>query len=334
MISPDTPLVSIIVPVYNVEDFINRCLDSIFSQTLKNFECIIIDDGSGDKSIDICNLYVQKDKRFHVIQQENSGVSAARNRGITAAIGEYIMFADSDDYLLPDMMQKLYDAINIHKNDVICCGFLHDKNTYSTNTKEYSGSQAKMAFFLEDAGLLGTAWNKLYKSSIIKKNNILFPSGYSFGEDFLFNLTYFSFIHIALCIEDVLYIYNINEQSISKNRPNLDQSLFRFRNINRQILQLNEYNCEQFHNRILALDFTYTVFLIRNLYIPSILQKCKRFKLLYEIKYFYRVNPALYSFRSFKYRFFYLFFINTPLVIFDIICCFLFSLIYLKRKYV
>jgi glycosyltransferase involved in cell wall biosynthesis len=334
MNSQEPPAISIIVPVFNSEKDISNCVDSILSQSFKNFECILIDDGSTDNSLTLCEHYSKIDNRVKVISQKNSGVSSARNSGIKKSLGKYISFVDSDDLIMPEIYRILYKKITTENCDVVCCGFVHKETVYSLNTENYTTSQAETVFHLEAAGLFGTIWNKLYKSDIIKRYNILFSPGHSFGEDFLFNLTYFSFIHNAVCIEDILYIYNVNEQSISKRRPNLAQSLFRFRNINRQILQLTEYKHEHFHNRILALDFTYTVFLIRNLYIPSKLRRYKRFKLLQEIKSFYFANPALYFFRSLKYRFFYLFFINTPLMLFDLMCLSFFSLVYIKRKYV
>jgi glycosyltransferase involved in cell wall biosynthesis len=329
----DNPLVSIIVPFYNAEKFIKGCLDSIFFQTFQNFECILIDDGSTDKSLDICNFYAKKDNRFRIIQQENSGVSAARNKGITTASGEYIMFADSDDYLLPDMMQKLYDAIESRKSDVVCCGYEHKGKTYSIPDAVYIASQAETVYWFEKYELFGLIWNKLYTVKIIKDNGIQFPLDRFFGEDMYFNLQYFSKIKSASVIHNPLYVYCENPTSITKKRPSFDQCLFRFKNISRTIVSLQEKNGCNFIPYILAMDFTYTVFLIRSLYIPYRSVYKSRFDLLSEIKYFYNQNSAKKTFRSSKYLLFYCCLLNTPVWILDKIFLFMFSIVYIIRGY-
>jgi glycosyltransferase EpsJ len=330
--SAQKPLLSIIVPVFNSAKYLSNCVDSIRSQTFKDFECILVDDGSTDETLSLCENYTLSDSRIKVLHQNNSGVSSARNFGLNNCTGEYIAFVDSDDTVLPEMYHRMYTNIKKENCDVICCGFKHQNSIFSENFKFTGVSQAETVFRLENAGLFGTVWNKLYKREIITKNRVLFSDGYSFGEDFLFNLTYFSFISSAFCLDDVLYEYHINEQSISKNRPNLNQSLHRFRNVTRQILQLHELPEHRFHNRILALDFTYAIFLIRNLY--TIRNQYKRLIYLSEIKSFYQKNTAFYSFRSFRYRLFYLFFIYTPILFFDALCFLFFYVSFLKRKYV
>jgi glycosyltransferase EpsJ len=318
------------VPVFNSAKYLSNCVDSIRSQTFKDFECILVDDGSTDDTLALCKKYSELDSRIKVLHQNNSGVSSARNLGLRRSTGEYIAFIDSDDTVLPEMYQKMY--ADIKNYDVICCGFKHKNFIFTENFQFTGASQAETVFRLENAGLFGTIWNKLYKREIIEKNHILFSEGYSFGEDFLFNLTYFSFTDSAFCLDDVLYEYNINEQSISKNRPNLNQSIHRFRSVTRQILQLYELPGRRFHNRILALDFTYTVFLIRNLY--TIHNHYKRLIHLSDIKSFYKKNTAFYSFRSFRYRFFYLLFMYTPILLFDTLCFLFFHLIFITRKYI
>jgi glycosyltransferase involved in cell wall biosynthesis len=291
-----------------------------------------VDDGSTDNTLALCENYAAIDHRIQVRHQNNSGVSSARNLGLRNCAGEYVAFVDSDDTALPEMYQRMYTNITKEHYDVICCGFKHKNSIFTKNIKITRITQAERVFRLENAGLFGTVWNKLYKREIIEKNRIRFSEGYYFGEDFLFNLTYFSCITSAFCLDDVLYEYNINDQSISKNRPDFNQSIHRFRSVTKQILQLHELPGRRFHNRILALDFTYTIFLIRNLY--TIPKHYKRLEFLSEIKSFYQTNRAFYSFRSFRYRFFYLFLMYTPMVFFDTLCFLFFHLSFLKRKYV
>ena len=123
-IANKTPLISVIVPVYKVEQFIHRCVDSILNQTYTNLEIILVDDGSPDRCGEICDEYAEKDSRIRVIHQENSGVSAARNAGLDICTGDYIAFVDSDDYIEADMLQQLLSGIR--SADFCGCGFVNE----------------------------------------------------------------------------------------------------------------------------------------------------------------------------------------------------------------
>ena len=116
------PCITIIVPVYNVEKYLRRCLDSIIGQTYQNLEILCIDDGSTDSSGEICKQYAAQDERIKVLRQENHGVSAARNKGLDAATGEYIAFVDSDDYIEADMIGRLYQALASAGAECAICG--------------------------------------------------------------------------------------------------------------------------------------------------------------------------------------------------------------------
>lgn len=118
-----TPLISVIIPVYNAEKYLRRCLDSVVAQTYRNLEIICVDDGSVDESGKICDQYAVRDARIKVIHQENQGLSAARNKGLDAAEGEYIAFVDSDDYILEDMFERLYIALTRFNTMYVICGF-------------------------------------------------------------------------------------------------------------------------------------------------------------------------------------------------------------------
>ena len=115
--------ISIIIPVYNVETYIHKCIGSVLAQTYRNIEVILVDDGSPDNSGIICDEYAKKDKRVIVIHKKNGGLSDARNAGIDAATGDYIVFVDSDDYIAPDMIEKLYETQKRNNADITVCGY-------------------------------------------------------------------------------------------------------------------------------------------------------------------------------------------------------------------
>lgn len=150
-------MVSIIVPIYNVEQYISKCIESILAQTYRDFELILVDDGSTDMCGKICDEYAKQDSRVHVIHQENKGVSAARNAGISLAKGEYIMFVDSDDFITENMLEKMHDCIAESGSDIAICGinnFLDGAETEDKSqmndisTKTISGRDACLSIYL------------------------------------------------------------------------------------------------------------------------------------------------------------------------------------------
>lgn len=221
---------SIIVPVYKVEKYISNCIESILTQSYKNFELILINDGSPDKCGEICDKYADKDKRIKVIHKKNGGVSSARNIGIQNANGEYIWFVDSDDWIEENALLILFEKIKynnpdliifnskmIKKNNVIINKFNVDNyELINMNTNEFFNKY----YFKYNIGF--ELWNKLYKKDIITENNIYFSDEETIGEDLLFNLYYYEHINNYLYIKDILYNYLSREDSAmftkSKNR--------------------------------------------------------------------------------------------------------------------
>ena len=152
-------MVSIIVPIYNVEQYISKCIESILAQTYRDFELILVDDGSPDNCGKICDEYAKQDSRVHVIHQENKGVSAARNAGISLAKGEYIMLVDSDDFITENMLEKMHDCIAESGSDIVICGmntFLDGEETEDksqmndVSTKTISGRDACLSIYRMD----------------------------------------------------------------------------------------------------------------------------------------------------------------------------------------
>ena len=176
----DCDLISIIVPVYNVEIYLKKCIDSIINQTYKNLEIIIIDDGSNDNSGRICDEYLELDGRIRVFHKSNGGLSSARNYGIDKAKGEYICFIDSDDYIQCDMIEKLYNACNNNNAQIACCGMIIEKdnneskkinckNEFCINSKE----ALKRMLLLDEIEV--SACDKLYKTELF--NDVRYPIG-------------------------------------------------------------------------------------------------------------------------------------------------------------
>lgn len=175
--------VSIIVAVYNVEKYIQRCLESIQSQTHKNIEVIIVDDGSKDKSGIICDDYASKDSRFKVIHKENGGVSKARQTGLDTATGDYVIHADPDDYVDQDMVEILLSKAIETNNDMVFCDFYLNDKYHSLGYKEGEDWLRKLV----DVTIVCSCWNVLIKRAVIKEHNISFtPDWLCMSEDFLF----------------------------------------------------------------------------------------------------------------------------------------------------
>lgn len=211
------PTISIIVPVYKVEKYLSRCLDSILNQTFQNFELILVDDGSPDRCGDICDEYAVKDKRVKVIHKDNGGVSSARNTALNIAQGEYIMFCDSDDYVEPDWIQIMYEAINSYPNAWINCNvWTVDANGHCSSKISTAPDEihTKISFFdLYTSTLSGSVWNKIYNSTILRTRNIRFNETYRIGEDTDFNMQYYRYCTFPLLISKPLYFYCFNDSS-------------------------------------------------------------------------------------------------------------------------
>lgn len=187
------PEVSIVVPVYNVEKYLTRCIDSILKQTFKNFELILVNDGSTDNSLNICKEYLIKDKRIKLISQTNKGLSTARNTGIKRAIGKYICFIDSDDFVEKDYVRLLLSNIKKYKSDIsICEYYLTDatgkkysieKLNEPIDISVLSGEKIFYYFYKDNYVPNVVAWNKLYKKSLFK--NIKYKEGYYFEDEWI-----------------------------------------------------------------------------------------------------------------------------------------------------
>ena len=210
------PTITVIVPVYNTEKYLYRCIDSILAQTFTNFELLLIDDGSNDASGQICDEYTTKDNRVRVFHKKNGGVSSARNLGLDNAIGKYIMFVDSDDYMMPGMLEVMLSALESKKADLVVCGTMETGGGYwrPVADVDYSINQLNDHFVtLLHTELLSPPWNKILKKKII--GNIRFSEDISFGEDLLFNIQYLKKCEtISFIKEAPFYHEKENENSL------------------------------------------------------------------------------------------------------------------------
>lgn len=216
------PKVSIIVPFYNVEGYIEKCLETLVNQTLQEIEIILVNDGSKDRSINIVQKFLQRypDKIVY-LEKENGGLSDARNFGILHSKGEYIAFLDSDDYVEKGMYQKMYELAKKENSDMVQCNFYWE---YPDKRKigkmiEYDNKN-KM---LENARV--EAWNKLIKREILEKANIQFPKGYQY-EDVEFTYKLIPFIERVSFIKEPLVHYIQREGSISNSQNERTMEIF------------------------------------------------------------------------------------------------------------
>jgi glycosyltransferase involved in cell wall biosynthesis len=221
-------LISVIVPVYNVENYIKRCVDSIRNQTYSNLEIILVDDESPDNCPRICDEYTTLDKRIKVIHQKNAGLSGARNSGIDIAGGEYLAFVDSDDFLSLDFIQTLYEAILDTHSEIAMCKYeyvLGNVMTQSHKTGEsvvYSGIDLIQNMYSPDGAFFVVAWNKLYKKTLFE--SIRYPKGRIHEDEATTHRLYYE-AKQAVFIERYLYGYFVGGESITRkkfNRNRLD----------------------------------------------------------------------------------------------------------------
>lgn len=259
------PKVSVIVPVYNVEKYLERCVDSLRNQTLREIEIILIDDGSTDKSGIICDQYKEKDVRIKVIHKKNEGQGLARNTGLDIAKGKYIAFLDSDDYMEEDAYEKISRNMDEEQAELCCFGYVKQnekgKIFYRSelNREIYELDDIRNLFILHffgdepgDSRLSGvSACMTMYSREIISREKIRFNSErIVLSEDTIFNLDYCHFVNRAVVMADELYHYCQKTDSFSKRyRPERYERTEQFCNILKAYAE--EYNIvEEVENRI------------------------------------------------------------------------------------
>lgn len=253
------PQVSVIVPVYKVEQTLSRCVDSILDQTFQDFELILIDDGSPDNCGSICDVYATQDNRVKVIHKENGGVSTARNFGISVSRGDFLCFIDSDDDVDSSFLSSM---IRLYEKDVdlVVCGYNWVKDDNIINYIKFSENKYDFLcrddiFELKEKIMISAPWCKLFKADIIKKNNILFDETLSLGEDIVFNFSYLNFANDITIVNECLYNYRVDNEAslLRKYRKDLLDNTIKMNSALYDIIitwDLSERNLQMFYDSV------------------------------------------------------------------------------------
>ncbi len=219
------PTVSIIVPVYNAQAYLHKCIDSLLSQSFQDFELILVNDGSKDNSGKICDEYAEKDNRIKVIHKENGGVSTARNRGLDEAQGTYIMFCDSDDFIKEDFSAPVVELADGNEDCLVLCGITQLKDDNSTHdvlcpafSRGEKVSMSNVDFCdlyvklnnIEPFLLMNMPYNKLFSRRIIEEHHLRFDTSIHYNEDFIFNLNYLDKVNTVKIYNESVYYYYVD----------------------------------------------------------------------------------------------------------------------------
>ena len=253
------PLISIIVPFYNVEDYLERCLDSIVNQTYKNLEIILVNDGSTDSSLDICKRYFNNDSRIKIVNKKHGGVSSSRNAGLDAVTGDYIGFVDSDDYIDENMYMELYNALIENNCDIATCYFyrVYGDEFYTDDNFEFDkiifNREDAMKSILLDKELRVYLWTKLYSKKVF--DNVRFPINREY-EDVDVSISTLENIDKVVFINKMLYFYVRREFSIDSNyndknvKDSLEMTFKRYKHVKDTYNNLSLYNVVSMITRI------------------------------------------------------------------------------------
>ncbi len=217
-------MISVIIPVYNVRAYLADCIRSVLSQTYKNLEIILLDDGSTDGSGELCDQWKKEDRRIRVIHQKNAGVSEARNAGILASTGDFLGFIDGDDWIEPEMYRELMESILQNQADIAMCGYYDYPNGMSQKVAEgvlpfpASGYEDSVVPVLQRNGYFTSMCNKLFARSLIfpEGKPILLDSGLAYGEDEAWFFTVFSRCKTASFVPKPLYHWRPREKSTTR----------------------------------------------------------------------------------------------------------------------
>ena len=215
------PKVSIIVPVYKAEKYLNRCIDSIIAQTFTDWELLLIDDGSPDRSGDICDEYAKKDIRIRVFHKKNGGVSSARNLGLYNVQGEYVAFVDSDDWIDVNTLNVCFSQIEIYDLDILQFSYTRNERKLG-NVLDFESHVCTLKDYINEKKLLLCVWGTIFSVDVIKQNHIRFNDKMKLAEDQLFVLSCMELSKRIMRIPNILYYYYDNPCSATNNERSED----------------------------------------------------------------------------------------------------------------
>ena len=226
------PMVSIIVPIYNAEQYLRRCVDSILNQEYTDFELLLVNDGSTDASGDICEEYGDRDPRVIVIQKENTGVSDSRNRALDRARGKYLQFLDSDDWITPDATRLFVRAAEEYGCDMVISDFYRvvGERLSTKGDIEEEGVLTREEFaahMMENPAdfYYGVLWNKLYRRNIVEEHNLRMDTDINWCEDFMFNLEYIRYAKVFYALHAPIYYYVKRKGSLASQGINISKTV-------------------------------------------------------------------------------------------------------------
>jgi len=263
--------ISVIIPVYNVEQYLRRCVDSVLRQEDVSLEIILVDDGSTDSSRRMCDEYVANHPEIKCIHTPNAGPSTAKNIGYDIAVGEYVAFIDSDDEIKPNMFSLMLQSGYRHNADIVCCNYIQiDEDGKLSHTK-YTGSEyvltqeeALKAILIKDK-IYSQCWTKIYKRQTMQEHGIRNTDGLKTEEDFVYNIQAFACSKTVCIVDKPLYIYTHRSKSLSKDyyrdhiSQYIDNRIFRLelvdKIIHEQFPHLQEYStyhCIFYYNELIG----------------------------------------------------------------------------------
>lgn len=226
------PMVSIVVPIYNAENYLRRCVDSILNQEYTDFELLLVNDGSTDASGDICEEYGAQDPRVIVIQKENTGVSDSRNRALDRAMGKYLQFLDSDDWITPDATRLFVRAAEEYGCDMVISDFYRvvGERLSTKGDIEEEGVLTREEFaahMMENPAdfYYGVLWNKLYRRDIVEEHNLRMDTDINWCEDFMFNLEYIRYAKVFYALHAPIYYYVKRKGSLASQGINISKTV-------------------------------------------------------------------------------------------------------------
>ena len=246
------PQVSIIIPIYNSSDYLERCIQGVLDQTFRDFELILIDDGSTDNSYNICKKWSSQDDRIKIFQQQNSGASSARNLGLNVSIGEWVLFVDSDDSILPNYCQNLYNAV-IARNDIVLAisGLQVVRNNKYAEKRDFPKLDCSLQDYETIFGKIklhkhGFSVSKLYNRELIEQFHLRFDEKICIAEDCMFMLNY-----LMLCstikdskiafLDQCDYLYHIHDESLSTSCSTVEKEIYSYQEYKKTIYTLKQH---------------------------------------------------------------------------------------------